>query len=90
MLKSICYKVFYADITELYVKDSFQKQGIGRNLISYAEDWYRKHEIHDFKLFTDRENMNAQKFYEHIGYRRNEDILYRKRDRWNENLSKYV
>lgn len=88
MLKSICYDVFYTEITELYINDSFQKQGIGKNLISYAEEWYRQHNIHDFQLFTGKENVNGQKFYEHIGYRRNDDILYRKRDRWNLNLSK--
>lgn len=59
MLKSICYNVFYAVIAELYINDSFQKQGIGRNLISYAEEWYRQHNIHDFQLFTGNENVNA-------------------------------
>lgn len=82
MLKSICYNVFYTEITELYVDQPFQKQGIGRNLMHYAEEWYRKRNIHDFQLFTGNDNVNAQKFYEQIGYRRNEDILYRKRDWW--------
>jgi ribosomal protein S18 acetylase RimI-like enzyme len=53
-------------------------------LVSYAEEWYRKQDIHDFQLFTGKENTDAQKFYERIGYRRHEDVLYRKRDRWKE------
>jgi ribosomal protein S18 acetylase RimI-like enzyme len=84
LLKSICYSVFYVEITELYVTDSYRKLGIGRNLVSYAEEWYRKQDIHDFQLFTGKENTDAQKFYERIGYRRHEDVLYRKRDRWKE------
>jgi GNAT superfamily N-acetyltransferase len=86
LLKSICYNVFYVEITELYVNDTFQKQGVGRGLMNYAEEWYRGKDIHNFQLFTGNENINAQKFYEHIGYRSDNEILYRKRDWWNENL----
>jgi GNAT superfamily N-acetyltransferase len=82
LLRSICYSVFYAEITELYVEEEYQKQGIGKEIVSFAENWYREQNIHDFQLFTGKENENAQKFYEHIGYRRNNDVLYRKRDSW--------
>jgi GNAT superfamily N-acetyltransferase len=82
LLKSICYSVFYAEITELFVEEGSRRQGIGKGLMRFAEDFYRKQGIHDFQLFTSRSNTNAQVFYEHIGYRRHDDILYRKRDRW--------
>lgn len=82
LLRSICYPVFYAEITELYVIPSCQRQGVGRKLVRYAEDWYRAQEIHDFQLFTGGDNTTAQRFYERIGYWRQEDLLYRKRDSW--------
>ncbi|HEX3076424.1 MAG TPA: GNAT family N-acetyltransferase [Lachnospiraceae bacterium] len=85
MLKSVCYSVFYVEITEIYIDDLYQKQGIGKGLLNYVEDWYRQYDIHNFQLFTGNDNESAQKFYENVGYRRNDDILYRKRDWWKEN-----
>lgn len=88
LLKSICYSVFYAEISELYVNDSVRKQGIGKGLINFIEDYYRQKDIHNFQLFTGKENEGAQKFYEKIGYRCNDEIFYRKRDIWLESQSK--
>lgn len=85
LLRSICYSVFYVELTELYVEESFRKRGIGKELVKYAEDWYRQQGIHDFQLFTGKDNLVAQEFYEHIGYRSDNEVLYRKRDSWNKN-----
>lgn len=82
LLKSICYSVFYAEITEVYVEETKQGQGIGKALMSFAEEWYRQRNIHDFQLFTGEDNFKAQKFYENIGYRKSEEVFYRKRDWW--------
>ncbi|HKL79368.1 MAG TPA: GNAT family N-acetyltransferase [Mobilitalea sp.] len=82
LLRSMCYSVFYAEITEIYIEEALQRKGIGQGLINCAEEWYRQNNIHDFQLFTGFDNSNAQRFYEHIGYRPNDDILYRKRDWW--------
>ena len=82
LLKSICYSVFYVEITELFVEEAYRKQGAGRALIQAAENHYREKGIHDFQLFTGGENENAQQFYQRMGYRRNDDILFRKRDSW--------
>jgi GNAT superfamily N-acetyltransferase len=83
LLKSICYSVFYVEITEVYIEEAKQRSGVGRGIITYAEEWYRQRNIHDFQLFTGESNLNAQNFYSHIGYRKFNDILYRKRDWWN-------
>jgi ribosomal protein S18 acetylase RimI-like enzyme len=82
LLKSICYSVFYVEITELFVDEGFRGQGIGKGLIRFAENHYLKQDIHDFQLFTGRSNTIAQAFYEHMGYRRHDEILYRKQDGW--------
>jgi GNAT superfamily N-acetyltransferase len=78
LLKSICYDAFYVEISELYVEESMQGQGIGSGLLKFAEDWYRQKDIHHFTLFTGGENLKAQKFYEHLGYLRSNEVLYRK------------
>lgn len=80
LLKSICYSVFYVEITELFMEEGSRRQGIGEGLMRYAENWYREQGIHDFQLFTGGNNTNAHAFYEHMGYGRHGDILYRKRD----------
>lgn len=90
LLRSICYRVSYTKITELYVEEDFQKKGIGKGLVNFAEDWYRQREVHDFQLFTGSENLNAQKFYKGIGYRRSDEILYRKRDWWRKDQGEEV
>ena len=82
LLKSICYSVFYVEITELFVEEAFRKQGVGQRLMQHAEDHYRNAGIHNFQLFTGGDNLIAQRFYERNGYRRDDDVLYRKRDRW--------
>lgn len=80
LFKSICYDAFYVEITELYVNEAFRKQAIGKNLVNYAEEWYRKQGVHNFQLFRGQDNEIAREFYEHIGYCKQNDILYRKRD----------
>lgn len=85
LLRSVCYSVFYIELTELYIHDSFRKRGIGKGLVSFAEDWYRQQGIHDFQLFTGNDNLSAQEFYEHIGYRSDNEVVYRKRDIWEKN-----
>ena len=82
MLKSICYSVFYVEITELFVEEAFRGEGIGRALMHAAEIHFREMGIHDFQLFTGRDNFSAQQFYERMGYRRESDYLYRKREGW--------
>lgn len=84
LLRSICYSVFYAEITEIYVEGPSRGRGVGLGLMRFAEDYYRGRGIHDFQLFTGAGNSTAQRFYERAGYRREADILYRKRDRWAE------
>lgn len=78
LIKSICYNVFYAEITELYIDYSYRRQRIGSNLIRYAEGWFRQQGVYNFQLLTGQNNVIAQKFYEHLGYSRQNEISYRK------------
>ncbi len=80
LLRSICYSVFYVEITEIFIDEAFQHKGIGKGLLNFAEEWYRGNNIHDFQLFTGLNNVKAQLFYERNNYHKENDILYRKRD----------
>lgn len=76
---SFCYDVDYAEITELYVNDAYQHQGIGSKLLSFAEDYLKSQNIENIQLFTEGQNRKAQAFYEKNGYSKSAEIMYRKR-----------
>jgi len=79
IFKSICYSVYYGEITELFVQEEYQRQGIGRRMLCYMEQLFAKESIRTFQLFTGGDNQNAQRFYEAQGYLKTEEIMYRKR-----------
>lgn len=77
-LKSICYDTCYFEIAELFVEEEYQKMGIGKGLIYFAENWYKQRNIFKVKLLTGNKNLNAQGFYEHLGYTKTDQILYKR------------
>jgi ribosomal protein S18 acetylase RimI-like enzyme len=79
LFKSMCYSEYYAEITELFVKEEYRRQGIARKLISYMESIYIRQGIRNFQLFTGKENLTAQEFYKKSGYNKTDEIMYRKR-----------
>ena len=79
IFQSFCYEVRYAEITELYVDDAYQRRGIGRELLGYVEQYYEDTDIKGFQLFTGGGNVSAQAFYEKLGYKRTSEVMYRKR-----------
>ena len=50
IFQSFCYEVRYAEITELYVDDAYQRRGIGRELLGYVERYYEDTDIKGFQL----------------------------------------
>lgn len=79
LFKSFCYENNYAEITELFVKEEYLKQGIGTAMMTYAEEFYVGENIAGFQLFTGGKNIIAQSFYEKQGYIKTDEIMYRKR-----------
>ncbi len=79
VFKSMCYCSNYAEITELFIKEEYRRKGIAYGLMSYAESYYLSQKVKGFQLFTGKENKKAQAFYEKIGYKRTEELMYRKR-----------
>lgn len=55
-------------ITELWVADAYQKQGLGRSLINVAKEQARLERRRAVILETQSCNVNAIEFYQHVGF----------------------
>ena len=55
--KSFCYDDYMPEITEVYVKLRYRRNGIARAMITYAEEYCKSHyPLHKFELLTGDEN----------------------------------
>ena len=79
LFKSMCYAVNYAEITELYVREKYRRQDVATELMNYIENVFKAQNIKGFQLFTGKNNTIAQVFYEKLGYKKTDEIMYRKR-----------
>ena len=67
--KSFCYDDYMPEITEVYVKPHYRRNGIARAMITYAEEYCKSHyPLHKFELLTGAENDGAQSVYTKLGY----------------------
>jgi ribosomal protein S18 acetylase RimI-like enzyme len=57
-----------ATIEELIVDAPARRQGIGRALIQAALDWAQAQGCSEVEVSTDQDNMNAQAFYQQLGF----------------------
>lgn len=76
---SMCYDTYYGEISELFVKEEYRRQGIAGRLMEAMEEEFKKNNIFSFQLFTGADNLAAQTFYASRGYIRSEELMYRKR-----------
>jgi len=60
----------WAEITELYVRPSFRRQGIGTALVCAAAEHSRERGCVELKLLVDPANSEAHAFYRASGFRR--------------------
>lgn len=58
----------WAEITEMYVRPAFRRQGTGSALIRAAEELCRAHGCIELNLLVDPENLEAQAFYSASGF----------------------
>lgn len=58
----------YGHINELVVHESFQGQGVGRELIQRIHEWVRDQGITEIELDVYEFNESARALYEHLGY----------------------
>lgn len=79
LFESMCYNVNYVEITELFVEEAYRNNGVGAKLTGFAEEYFTGGNVEAFQLFTGNENLDAQRFYEKQGYKKTDEIMYRKR-----------
>jgi len=60
----------WAEITELYVRPPFRRQGFGAALVRAAADYGRSRGCSELHLLVDPANQEAHAFYEASGFRR--------------------
>ena len=78
--KSFCYDDYMPEITEVYVKPQYRRNGIARAMITYAEEYCKSHyPLHKFELLTGVENDDAQSVYAKLGYSEDGELHLAKR-----------
>jgi len=58
----------HALLTELYVRETYRRRGVGRALLQRAEELTRERGATDLYRFTGHQNLTAQAFYARHGY----------------------
>ena len=77
--RSFCYRVPTAEITEVFVKQGFRRQGLGRTMLTYAEQICReRYAVAEITLLTGMNNRAAQALYGACGFRRSGEAHYEK------------
>ncbi|GAJ24672.1 unnamed protein product, partial [marine sediment metagenome] len=61
-------------IQDLAVKEKFQKQNIGENLMKFLEDYAKKKKIKRIYFETNKKSSSV-KFYQKLGYKINKDRI---------------
>ncbi|MEH7306333.1 GNAT family N-acetyltransferase [Neobacillus drentensis] len=63
-------------LNDLYVKKQFRGKGAGEKLIQRAIEFARERGAKGIMLETGKENQNAQRLYEKIGFERESNYFY--------------
>lgn len=73
--KSFCYDDYMPEITEVYVRPAYRRQGIASEMISFAENYCTKnYPIHKIELLTGSGNVTAQTVYSKLGYSNDNEL----------------
>jgi len=75
IFKSMCYPIYCAEITELFVMDGYRRRGIGKCLLQFTEDILIKRGVKHFHVLTGDKNITAQALYRSRGYADTSEIL---------------
>ena len=78
IVSSICYKNRVAEVTELFVKEEYRRQGIALAMMKYVEEVCRDNGVLSVHLLTGMDNYDAQALYECIGYQKKSELMYKK------------
>ena len=59
----------YGYISDLYVKNDYQRKGVGKKLINKSKKFFKKQKIKYLELTTNHNNYEAIKFYQKYGFK---------------------
>ncbi|MEZ4510332.1 MAG: GNAT family N-acetyltransferase [Chloroflexota bacterium] len=68
LIPMVCDPHPYAELTELFVLEEAQRQGVGRALLAHVEAVAQQAGATRMGLMTGLDNRNAQAFYRRLGY----------------------
>ncbi len=77
--RSICYEFALAELTELYIEETYRRRGVGRALMTQAELVALEHGAESLTLLTGGKNLTAQDFYRSLGYQVLQDLVLSKK-----------
>lgn len=78
--KLFCYDEYISEITEVYIRPTYRKQGIASKMIAFAEDYCMKnYPLHKYELLTGSKNLVAQSVYDKLGYVNDNELHLSKR-----------
>ena len=73
--RSFCYEDRMPEITEVYVRPAYRRQGIAGGMIRFAEAYCRsRYALHKFELLTGEKNLAAQSVYRRLGYENDREL----------------
>jgi ribosomal protein S18 acetylase RimI-like enzyme len=77
--RSFCYDRIFAEVTEVFVKESWRGKEIALAMLQYGEGIVREREhIGAFTLLTGEDNTPAIRLYEKAGYMKDQEIHFEK------------
>jgi len=68
LLPNICDPIPYAELTELFVEEAYQRLGVGHALVEQIEQAARAGGADQLVLLTSFKNSRAHTFYHALGY----------------------
>lgn len=75
LLPWLCYNVMHAELTELFVVETFRRRGVASALVARAEQLAREAGAAELRILTGRDNAAAQAFYQTLGYANEDEML---------------
>ncbi len=74
-IQPVFYAEPYAEVTELYILESYRRCGVGRRLMEFAAQLARQAGAEEIVVLSGFDNQAALAFYNHCGYTQNDIAL---------------
>jgi ribosomal protein S18 acetylase RimI-like enzyme len=75
--RSMCYMSCSAEITELYVREAYRRNGLATMLLKFAENiCVTEYGASKLQVLTGNDNFPAQELYKALGYTDDEELLF--------------